>query len=62
MLRCRRRQEKYGEIVLPRIAKGQDGRVSEELCASAVELANALDASAIFVRPHDSSETISHLA
>jgi Pyruvate kinase, alpha/beta domain len=43
------RQEKYGEIVLPDIAKGQDGRVSEQLCAAAVELANALDASAIFV-------------
>lgn len=43
------RQEKYGEIVLPTIAKGLDGRVSEELCASAVGMANALDASAIFV-------------
>ena len=35
--------------MLPDIAKGQDGRVSEQLCAAAVELANALDASAIFV-------------
>lgn len=35
--------------MLPGIAKGQDGRVSEELCASAVAMANALDASAIFV-------------
>jgi pyruvate kinase len=35
--------------VLPDIAKGQDGRVSEQLCASAVAMANALDASAIFV-------------
>jgi len=43
------RQEKYGEIVLPQIAKFKDGRVSEELCASAVAMANALDASAIFV-------------
>jgi pyruvate kinase len=43
------RQEKHGEIVLPIVAKGIDGRVSEELCASAVAMANALDASAIFV-------------
>jgi len=43
------RQEKHGEIMLPQVAKGIDGRVSEELCASAVAMANALDASAIFV-------------
>lgn len=35
--------------MLPQVAKGIDGRVSEELCASAVAMANALDASAIFV-------------
>ena len=35
--------------MLPDIAQGQDGRVSEQLCASAAAMANALDASAIFV-------------
>lgn len=43
------RQEKYGQIVLPNLAPGADGRVSEELCASASVMANALGASAIFV-------------
>jgi len=43
------RQEKYGQIVLPNLAPNADGRVSEELCASASVMANALGASAIFV-------------
>ena len=43
------RQEKYGQIVLPSIAVGLDGQVSEELCASAATMANHLNARAIFV-------------
>jgi len=35
--------------VLPNLAPNADGRVSEELCASASVMANALGASAIFV-------------
>lgn len=43
------RQEKYGQIVLPELGPHADGRVSEELCASASTMANALGAAAIFV-------------
>lgn len=43
------RQEKYGQIKLPSLAPNADGRVSEELCASASVMANNLGASAIFV-------------
>ena len=43
------REEKHGQIVLPQIAVGLDGQVSEELCASAASLANNLNARAIFV-------------
>ena len=43
------REEKYGQIVLPQIAVGLDGQVSEELCASAASMANNLNAAAIFV-------------
>ena len=43
------RQEKHGQIVLPSIAVGLDGQVSEELCASAATMANHLNAAAIFV-------------
>lgn len=43
------REEKYGQIVLPQIAVGLDGQVSEELCASAATMANNLNAAAIFV-------------
>ncbi|KAL3148513.1 hypothetical protein ABBQ38_013952 [Trebouxia sp. C0009 RCD-2024] len=43
------RQEKYGQIMLPQLAPNADGRVSEELCASASAMANNLGASAIFV-------------
>ena len=46
---ARDRQEKYGQIVLPSIAVGLDGQVSEELCASAATMANHLNARAIFV-------------
>lgn len=46
---CDCRQEKYGQILLPELAPNADGRVSEELCASASVMANALGASAIFV-------------
>ena len=46
---CLCRQEKYGQIVLPSLAPNADGRVSEELCASASAMANNLGASAIFV-------------
>ena len=46
---CECRQEKYGQIVLPNLAPNADGMVSEELCASASVMANALGASAIFV-------------
>lgn len=42
------RQEKYGQIKLPKLTKELDGRVSEELCSSAVSMANALNATAIF--------------
>ncbi len=35
--------------MLPNLAPNADGRVSEELCASASVMANALGASAIFV-------------
>ena len=44
-----RRQEKHGQIVLPQLANLPDGRVSEELCASAATMANNLGARAIFV-------------
>lgn len=46
---CLCRQEKYGQIMLPSLAPNADGRVSEELCASASAMANNLGASAIFV-------------
>eukprot|EP00884_Botryococcus_braunii_P014952 jgi/Botrbrau1/23458/Bobra.106_1s0014.1 len=42
------RQEKYGQIALPQLATTADGRVSEELCASAAQMANNLNAAAIF--------------
>lgn len=35
--------------MLPQLTKELDGRVSEELCSSAVAMANALEATAIFV-------------
>jgi len=44
-----RRQEKHGQIVLPQLTNIPDGRVSEELCASAATMANNLGARAIFV-------------
>lgn len=43
------RQEQFGSIVLPLLATNADGRVSEELCASAAQLASNLGAAAIFV-------------
>ncbi len=43
------RQEKHGQIVLPQLTDKLEGRVSEELCASAAHLANNLHARAIFV-------------
>lgn len=43
------RQEKFGGVLLPQIASTPDGRVSEEICASAALIANQLEASAIFV-------------
>ncbi|CAL8462457.1 g1990 [Coccomyxa elongata] len=43
------RQEKHGQIVLPQLTDRLDGRVSEELCASAAQMANNLNARAIFV-------------
>ncbi|CAK0751017.1 hypothetical protein CVIRNUC_002035 [Coccomyxa viridis] len=43
------RQEKHGQIVLPQLTDKLDGRVSEELCASAAHMANHLNARAIFV-------------
>ncbi|CAL5227753.1 g10772 [Coccomyxa viridis] len=43
------RQEKHGQIVLPQLTDKLEGRVSEELCASAAHLANNLNARAIFV-------------
>ncbi len=49
MQACPRRQEKHGQIVLPQLANLPDGRVSEELCASAATMANNLGARAIFV-------------
>ena len=49
MLRCLSRQERHGQIVLPQLAEGLDGRVSEELCACAAQMANNLHARAIFV-------------
>lgn len=36
------RQEKFGSVALPQIALSEDGRVSEELCASAVMTADKL--------------------
>ncbi|KAL4457632.1 hypothetical protein ABPG75_012497 [Micractinium tetrahymenae] len=41
------RQEKHGQISLPPIGDGQDGRVSEELCAAAAMTADALGARAV---------------
>ena len=46
---CARRQEKHGQIVLPQLTDKLEGRVSEELCASAALMANNLHARAIFV-------------
>ena len=43
------RQEQAGAIMLPHISHEKDGRISEELCASAAAMANALGAAAIFV-------------
>ena len=43
------RQEKHGQIVLPQLTDKLDGRVSEELCACAAQMANNLNARAIFV-------------
>ncbi|KAK9817658.1 hypothetical protein WJX72_000267 [[Myrmecia] bisecta] len=43
------RQEKHGQIVLPQLTNLPDGRVSEELCASAAMMATNLNARAIFV-------------
>lgn len=43
------RESKYGEIVLPQLAKTPDGRISEEVCASAATVANNIRARAIFV-------------
>jgi len=43
------RQECHGSLVLPHLTTGPDGRVSEELCASAAAMANNLGARAIFV-------------
>eukprot|EP01025_Chloroclados_australasicus_P017982 TRINITY_DN19271_c0_g2_i3.p1 TRINITY_DN19271_c0_g2~~TRINITY_DN19271_c0_g2_i3.p1 ORF type:complete len:228 (-),score=32.25 TRINITY_DN19271_c0_g2_i3:385-987(-) len=43
------RTDGYGELSLPQIAVSQDGAVSEQLCISAVEVANKVNASAIFV-------------
>ena len=43
------RQEKHGQIVLPQLTDKLEGRVSEELCASAAQMANNLNARAIFV-------------
>lgn len=43
------RQERHGSLVLPHLTTAPDGRVSEELCASAAALANNLGARAIFV-------------
>ena len=35
--------------MLPHISREKDGKISEELCASAAAMANALGAAAIFV-------------
>lgn len=43
------RREKFGAVVLPQIAESIDGRVSEEVCASAALMASNLDAAGIFV-------------
>lgn len=43
------REDKWGSVVLPQISETSDGRVSEEVCASAALMANRLEASAIFV-------------
>eukprot|EP00879_Flechtneria_rotunda_P014633 GHRR01015292.1.p1 GENE.GHRR01015292.1~~GHRR01015292.1.p1 ORF type:complete len:163 (+),score=13.56 GHRR01015292.1:978-1466(+) len=43
------REEKFGTLALPQLADSPDGRVSEEICASAAYMANKLDAAAIFV-------------
>lgn len=42
------REERHGQIVLPQISDTADGRVSEELCAAAANMANNLNAKAIF--------------
>ena len=47
--RPKHRQEKHGSIVLPQLTDKLDGRVSEELCACAAQMANNLNARAIFV-------------
>ena len=46
---CTCRQEQAGAIMLPHISREKDGKISEELCASAAAMANALGAAAIFV-------------
>ncbi|PRW56169.1 Pyruvate kinase isozyme chloroplastic isoform A [Chlorella sorokiniana] len=43
------RQEKHGRLELPAISDSSDGLVSEQLCAAAVQTADALRARAIFV-------------
>ena len=43
------RTERHGALVLPALTTAADGRASEELCASATQLANNLGARAIFV-------------
>eukprot|EP00210_Caulerpa_lentillifera_P005663 g5416.t1 len=42
------RQEKFGVIQLPEIGMTKEGRISEEICAGAVMMANQLSARAIF--------------
>eukprot|EP00775_Hariotina_reticulata_P005779 gene5779-6018_t len=43
------REEDCGQVALPQIGKTSDGRVSEEICASAALMANKLEAAGIFV-------------
>lgn len=43
------RQEKFGVLQLPTIGIIEEGRISEEICAGAVMMANQLKARAIFV-------------
>lgn len=43
------RQEKFGVLQLPEIGMIEEGRISEEICAGAVMMANQLKTRAIFV-------------